>query len=130
MGQDPTCSLQNKTRGLDHRSGSQVWIVRSGSVWIAGLDRGSGIACGFWGLIRTLNFEVQPYLNLNFIICFMDCLLQRWDGLLAFSSCGSVIWDDDRPSAFTLQPKAQLSNDHHQDVCAPGLALQHRKDVC
>ena len=43
-----------------------VWITGlDREVWI-GLDRRSGsgvwIACGFWGLIRTLNFEVQPYI--------------------------------------------------------------------
>ncbi len=44
----------------------EVWIIGlDREVWI-GLDRRSGsgvwIACGFWGLIRTSNFEVQPYM--------------------------------------------------------------------
>ena len=45
----------------------EVWIIGlDREVWI-GLDRRSGsgvwIACGFWGLIRTSNFEVQPYVT-------------------------------------------------------------------
>ena len=41
----------------------KVWIVRSGSVWIACLDRGFGSPVGCWwllGLIRTSNFDLQP----------------------------------------------------------------------
>ena len=54
-----------------------VWITGlDREVWI-GLDRRSGsgvwIACGFWGLIRTLNFEVQPYNLFSISKIFADC---------------------------------------------------------
>ena len=64
----------------------EVWIIGlDREVWI-GLDRRSGsgvsIACGFWGLIRTSNFEVQPYRFTGSSICWPVDVVLRMTGVL------------------------------------------------